>query len=1336
MTQLRFRPLALTCSLAWLVSLALIQAPSGAIAQVQAAAPASSAAPAQLSAAQLQAASAANEKGPPVMHEAAQLVATSGAHSKQAAPSTGRVVSVSNPRLFREVFGFAFASSLGDPTIGYPSWNFSLLSTVAYFGVHVAWNGNLVGDSGMAIWNDPNGPTPGFISTAHANGTKVVLTIIMQDSTPGTPDMCSALRYNAATIRQTVAQVAAKHVDGVNVDYESNNVTCPASGANPATSSQSLFTGFVHDLRAALPAGSYLSLDSYSGSAGYRSGTTYYGFFDVTALAAYVDAFFVMAYDMEYSNAYAEPLNCASFCIGPTAPLSTYLYNDSRASSEYRAVVPPSKVIMGIPYYGRKVCVSGYNPTNAPPNAVASGSAAADGYLDASTELGYSANGDYHIHRDVNDSAGQTRWDTFTSSTAGCTREMYWDDTVSLGDKYSLIVRDGLRGAGIFALNYGGGAPELWSLLLRKFGQCSNASIAADHTSPQIPGTLVTFNSTAVCAGNPEFRFWTAPPGGAWTVAQAYSPSATFAWDTTGKPLGTYRAEADARNQGSTVDHDTAANMLMRLALCVTPTLTPDHPSPQLTGTTITFTAAVTCSGTPQYRFWMQNPGGAWTIVQDYGPSNTLTWNTTGLALGGYNLEVDVRTAGTSVSYESVLPMTYSLTSCINTSLTLDKASAQPTGTTVNLTAAATCSGTSQFRFWMRPPGGAWTIAQDYGGPNTFTWNAQNPAGDYGLEVDAKSAADAATFMVPSSTTFTVTACSGAGLATSVGAPQVPGASITLTGSATCTGTAQYEFLTQAPGGAWSVAQPYGAATTFAWNTTGLATGVYGLEVEARNAGSTAGYETAADVNYVLANPACTAPALTPNVASPQASGSHVTFTATSATCPSPTYRFWVQPPGGSWTVAQDYSGLATFAWDASGVPGTWGVEVDVRDASRAIVNYDAVANTTYTLTGCTAATIAVNPASPQAPGVPVAVTGSATCPGTPEYRFWVQAPGAAWSMARDYSGVATFTWNSTTPSGVWALEVDVRDTGSTAAYQATSTTAYTVTGPCTTPALTPTPAGPQQAGTPVTFTAATTACPNPEYRFWMRPPRGAWSIVQDYSTNAAFSWSGGSAVGAYGVEVDVRNHGSSVVYDAVTVLSYVVSPVPPCTGATIAGNPASPVGTGASVTFTGTATGCSAAQYRFWELDPGSRWSMVRNYATASTFVWPGGRAPGTYRFEVDVRSAGSTAIYDAVGTATYAIATCTAATLGADHASPQPSGTAVVFTGAATCAGTPEYRFWVKWPGGVWTVVQDYGPGATLSWATTGLAPGTYDIEVDVRDAGSTAAYETVANTTFTLS
>ncbi|TMD94076.1 MAG: hypothetical protein E6I72_13960 [Chloroflexi bacterium] len=493
------------------------------------------------------------------------------------------------------MFGFAFASSLGDPTIGYPSWNMSLLSTAAYFSLHVDWNGQFSGGSAWNTWNDANGPVPGFIRAAHAAGTKVVVTVALFDSTSGTPTMCNGLQNGAVTIQNTVAQVRAKGIDGVNIDYESNNTMCKMPGGG-TQSSQSLFTAFVHDMRRALPTGSYVSVDTYSGAAGFRNGSTYLGFFDIGALNADVDSFLVMAYDMEYSNWDSAPLYCSSFCIGPTAPLTTYLFNDTRASNEYTSVVSASKVIMGIPYYGRKECVAGgYSPSNAPANAAGS-KVAADGYGDASTENGYYANSNYHTHRDSHDPQGATRWDTFTSSTAGCTREMYWDDPTSLGNKYDLVINNHLRGIGIFALNYGGGAPELWNLINLKFGQCSRAAIAADHSVPQIPGTSITFTGSALCAGTAQYRFYISPPSGGWTVTQPYGTSDTWTWtpaDTAA--LGTYRIEVDARNLGSSVSLDTYAIYSFRLANCVTPIVTTDRFSPQLPTTTVTLTANVTC---------------------------------------------------------------------------------------------------------------------------------------------------------------------------------------------------------------------------------------------------------------------------------------------------------------------------------------------------------------------------------------------------------------------------------------------------------------------------------------------------------------------------------------------------------------------------------------------------------------------------------------------------------------------------------------------------------------------------------------------------------------------
>src|SRR5205807_4735229 len=105
------------------------------------------------------------------------------------------------------------------------------------------------------------------------------------------------------------------------------------------------------------------------------------------------------------------------------------------------------------------------------PNQTPTGGVTADSYLDASTEAGYYTvqAGSYAAHRDANDPSGQERWDTWFNTSMSCTRELYWDDATSLGLKYDLVNQDGLRGVGIWNLNYGGGAPELWNELATHF---------------------------------------------------------------------------------------------------------------------------------------------------------------------------------------------------------------------------------------------------------------------------------------------------------------------------------------------------------------------------------------------------------------------------------------------------------------------------------------------------------------------------------------------------------------------------------------------------------------------------------------------------------------------------------------------------------------------------------------------------------------------------------------------------------------------------------------------------------------------------------------------------
>jgi spore germination protein YaaH len=359
--------------------------------------------------------------------------------------------------LSKEVFGFALGSSLSDPTVGYPSWNFDMLSTVAYFGLHVLWDGTFQKDAGLAVWNSSQ--LTSLVQVAHAHGTKVVLTIINGDARGTYPNaMCDALLRASTTVKNTVAEVKAKGVDGVNIDYEGVNQACNTS--DPSWARHAL-TSFATSMRVALGTTSYLSIDTYSGAAGDPV-----GFFDVPGLNPSVDSFFVMAYDMEYSNYYRAPSSCAHFCLGPTSPLTSYYYNDTTVMAQYSAAVTPAKVILGVPYYGRKACVTSAIQYQRPVGAVT-----ADTYLSASQEISDPSvrPGSYVIHRDAHD-AGKGRWDTWYSTTLGCIRELTWDDALSLSLKYDLVNRAHLRGVGIWTLNYGGGASELWNALASRFG--------------------------------------------------------------------------------------------------------------------------------------------------------------------------------------------------------------------------------------------------------------------------------------------------------------------------------------------------------------------------------------------------------------------------------------------------------------------------------------------------------------------------------------------------------------------------------------------------------------------------------------------------------------------------------------------------------------------------------------------------------------------------------------------------------------------------------------------------------------------------------------------------
>ena len=393
----------------------------------------------------------ANLAPPSVMDIAAAQAAAHVAPIARATAAPGvprNLVAAANTPLQREVFGFVNASNLGSASVGYQSWNLSLLTTVAFFGLPVQPGDGSI-DTNSTGWQVAYSQTmTKFVNAAHAKGVRVIIAFNARGNICGQLSAASAQN----TVKIAKQEMLDHNADGVNIDYEGYDITCP--DGNRARDD---LTAFVQNMRAALP-NYYISIDTYSGSAEDNLEV-----FNVTGIAPYVDSFFVMAYDMDKANWFEAPLNCPSYCFNPVSPLNTYRWNVTKSMTQYKALVPGSKIILGQPYYGRRGCVA--NLTDA--HQLETRDEATPTYIFASTLPSQGGVFNFASHRDPSD--GVSEWDTWYDSDWTCNREQYWDDVRSLGAKYDLVNQADLRGVGFFTLDYGGGAPELWNEIAAKF---------------------------------------------------------------------------------------------------------------------------------------------------------------------------------------------------------------------------------------------------------------------------------------------------------------------------------------------------------------------------------------------------------------------------------------------------------------------------------------------------------------------------------------------------------------------------------------------------------------------------------------------------------------------------------------------------------------------------------------------------------------------------------------------------------------------------------------------------------------------------------------------------
>jgi hypothetical protein len=552
-------------------------------------------------------------------------------------------------------------------------------------------------------------------------------------------------------------------------------------------------------------------------------------------------------------------------------------------------------------------------------------------------------------------------------------------------------------------------------------------------------------------------------------------------------------------------------------------------------GTTVTITGTGFSNSLTSVKFGTTS-ATSFTVVND----TTVTAVSPAHAAG--TVDVTVTTASGTSATSALDHFTFG--ACTSVTVSATPPSPSTSGTPVKFTGSASGCSNPNYQFWMLSPGGSWTIVQAYSTNATFNWTTTGlQAGSdlYSVWVrDATSSAGYDAFFPGTAYVLTGSTCPSVTASAAPPSPAMSGTPVTFTGAASGCSNPLYEFWIMAPGGSWTIAQPYSSAATFNWATTGLPAGTFSYSVWVRDASSAASYDTYfPGTAYTLTSP-CTSVTASATPASPQAGGTPVTITASSSGCSGALYEFWMLPPGGSWTVAQAYSSSTTFSWTTTGLPaGTYTYSVWVRNGVST-ASYDAYfpgAAYKLTATTCTSVTASAAPASPQAAGTPVTITASASgCP-NPRYEFWMLGQGATtWQLVQGYSASASYNWNSTgSLAGTTLFSVWVRDASSTAAYDAYGNTPYTITtGTCASVIASAAPASPQAHGTTVTVTASASGCANPRYELWILAPGASWTIAQAYSSNGTLTWAtSGLPAGTYRYSVWARDASSAAGYDA-----------------------------------------------------------------------------------------------------------------------------------------------------------------------------------------------------------
>lgn len=299
----------------------------------------------------------------------------------------------------------------------YLNYDYNVLTHIAYFSYEV--------DTATGSYSTIRGwDTTPLISYAHQRGVKVMLTVTNFGSERNTKILTDTVKQ-WTLINTVIAQLKARNGDGVNFDFESVPAAMKANMV-------SFCRRAVRGIRAELPLAEIsLATPAVNWSDGW----------DLAALSGICDYLIMMGYNYYWSG---------SATAGPVAPLDGENYDITRSIQEdyLDEGVPPSRLLLGVPWYGYDWPVS-----SSTRKAATTGTGTSKTYITTvQMVLNYGK---------TFDSETSVPWTSYQSGTQW--RQMWFEDSLSLLRKANHAKKKNLAGVGIWALSYEAGRTEIWN---------------------------------------------------------------------------------------------------------------------------------------------------------------------------------------------------------------------------------------------------------------------------------------------------------------------------------------------------------------------------------------------------------------------------------------------------------------------------------------------------------------------------------------------------------------------------------------------------------------------------------------------------------------------------------------------------------------------------------------------------------------------------------------------------------------------------------------------------------------------------------------------------------